>query len=56
MMGGDFAMAWDALTVLLVTGFTIGIVIAVVVGAIRIGWQLAPWIFGAAFLIWLFGG
>ena len=56
MMGGDLMMAWDALSVLIVTGFMIGIVIAVVVGAVRIGWALAPWIFGAAALLWLFGG
>ena len=56
MMGGDLTMAWDALSVLLVTGFTIGIVIAVVIGAAKIGWQLAPYILLAAALVWFFGG
>ena len=56
MMGGDLTMAWDALSVLIVTGFTIGIILAVVAGAIRIGWQLAPYVFVGALLLWFFGG
>ena len=55
-MAGDLTMAWDALSVLIVMGFTIGIVIAVVVGAIRLGWQLAPYVFIGAALVWFFGG
>ena len=47
---------WDVISVLLVTGLLIGIVAAVIVGAIRIGWQLAPWLVGIAFLVWMFGG
>jgi hypothetical protein len=30
----------------------IGIVCAVLIGAIRIGWQLAPWIIVGAFVVW----
>ena len=55
-MGGDLTMAWDAISVLIVTGFTIGIVLAVVAGAIKLGWQLAPYIFIGAALLWFFGG
>lgn len=55
-MNGDIQVAWDVLQVLIVMGFTIGIVLAVVVGAIKIGWQLAPYIFIAAALLWFFGG
>ena len=55
-MGGDLQLAWLALEPLIMLGFTIGIVIAVLVGAARIGWQLAPWIFVGAFLVWYFGG
>ena len=56
MMGGDLTAAWDALSVLIVTGFMIGIVFAVVAGAIKIGWQLAPYIFVGALILWIFGG
>lgn len=55
-MNGDLYAAWDVLSVLIVMGFTIGVVLAIVVGAIRIGWQLAPWLFVGALLIWFFGG
>ena len=55
-MGGDLSLAWDVLQPLLVMGFTIGVVFAVVAGAIKLGWQLAPWIFVGATLVWLFGG
>jgi Mg/Co/Ni transporter MgtE len=52
----QLANMWDIISVLLVTGLLIGIVAAVVIGAVRIGWQLAPWLVGFAFLVWLFGG
>ena len=55
-MNGDLYAAWDVLSVLIVMGFTIGVVVAIIVGAIRIGWQLAPWLFFGALLIWFFGG
>jgi len=55
-MNGDLYAAWDVLSVLIVMGFTIGVVVAIIVGAIRIGWQLAPWLFVGALLIWFFGG
>ncbi len=47
---------WDIISILVVAGLMLGIVAAVTVGAIRIGWSLAPWIIGAAFIIWYFGG
>lgn len=55
-MGGDFTLAWYALEPLIMMGFTIGVVLAVVFGAIRIGWSLAPWIVIGALLVWFFGG
>ena len=45
---------WDVISVLVVLGLLIGIVGAVFVGALRIGWQLAPWLVGAAFIVWFF--
>ena len=47
---------WDIISVLVVAGLMLGIIGAVTVGAIRIGWQLAPWIVIFAFLVWMFGG
>ena len=55
-MGGSFDLAWMTLEPLIIMGFTIGIVLAILFGAIRIGWQLAPYIFVGALLVWFFGG
>ena len=55
-MGGDFNLAWDVLQPLIYAGVTIGVVAAIIFGAIKIGWQFAPWIVGLAFLVWFFGG
>ena len=43
---------WDVMSVLIVLGLMIGIVLAVTIGAIRIGWNLAPWIVIGAFIVW----
>ena len=43
---------WDIMSVLIVAGLMLGIVGAVLFGAIRIGWQLAPWIVVGAFVVW----
>lgn len=53
-MGGDFALAWDWLVPLITVGFTVGVVLAVIFGAIRIGWKLAPWIVIGAAAVWFF--
>ena len=53
-MGGDFGLAWDAIQGLVVLGVTIGIVLAVVSGAFKIGWKFAPWICAVALAIWFF--
>ena len=55
-MGGDLQLAWDILQPLIILGFTVGVVLAVIAGAIKIGWQLAPYIFVGAALLWFFGG
>ena len=44
---------WDIMSMLIVLGLMLGIVGAVTFGAIRIGWQLAPWIVAGAFVVWL---
>jgi hypothetical protein len=43
---------WDIMSVLIVAGLMLGITAAVIFGAIRIGWQLAPWIVIGAFVVW----
>lgn len=55
-MSGDIQLAWDALQPLIVLGFTIGVVLAVIGGAIRMGWKFAPYIVLFALLVWFFGG
>lgn len=54
-MGGDIGLMWDALYPLIVTGITVGVVAAVIFGAIKVGWQFAPWIVGLALVVWFFG-
>mgnify|MGYP001066303239 CR=1 FL=1 len=51
-MNGDFQLAWDMLQPLIIAGFTIGVVMAIIFGAIKIGWQFAPYIFLGAMLVW----
>lgn len=55
-MNGDFSLAWDIVQVLIIIGFLIGVIGAVVIGSIRIGWQFAPWIVLISVIIYLFGG
>jgi len=45
---------FDMILGLLQLGFTVGVVVFVIVAAARIGWSIAPWVFGAAFLAYLF--
>ena len=45
---------WDIISVILVVGLLLGIVGAVFIGALRIGWQLAPYLVGVAFIVWFF--
>ena len=53
-MGGDLGLAWDVLQPLIYWGVTAGVVLAIIFGAIKIGWKFAPWIVGLAFLVWFF--
>ena len=55
-MSGDIQAAWAVLQILLMTGFVFGVIVAVIVGAIKIGWNLAPYIVIGAALVWFFGG
>ena len=54
-MGGDVDLAWEVLKPLIIGGVSAGVFLAVVFGAIKIGWKYAPWIVVGALLIWFFG-
>lgn len=55
-MNGDIGLAWELLQPLIIMGVTIGVVLAILFGFIRIGLKLAPWIVVAALAVWFFGG
>jgi hypothetical protein len=43
---------FDIFLGLLALGFSIAMVVIVIVAAAKIGWKLAPWILGLGFLAW----
>ena len=43
----------DIAIALLAMGFSIAMVVIVIVAAARIGWKLAPWILGLGLVAWL---
>jgi len=53
---GTFELVYDKLDLilhLLAMGFTIGVVIAVIVAGIRLGWKLMPYVFILGILAFL---
>jgi len=53
---GTFELLYDKLDVflhLVAVGFSIALVVGVVVASIRMGWTLWPWILGLGLLAWL---
>ena len=42
---------WSVLQPLIIMGITVGVVLAVIFGSIRIGWKFAPWIVVLGLLI-----
>lgn len=54
-MGGDVQTAIDVLVPLFIAGASIGVIVAVLAGSIRLGWKFAPYIVAIAFAIWFFG-
>jgi|TARA_B100000902_G_scaffold278318_1_gene264207 uncharacterized membrane protein len=52
-MVDQFVDKMDIVQALLAMGFTIGLVVIVIVAAAKIGWKLAPWILGAGLIAWL---
>ena len=55
-MGGDLELAWYVLQPLIIWSFTVGVVLAIIFGVIKLGWKYAPWIVVISALIWFFGG
>ena len=53
-MGGDFELAWTTLEWLALIGVMFGVVIGIVFGFAKLGFQYAPWIVAVAFLVWFF--
>jgi len=45
---------WDMITSLLSMGFTIALVIVVIVAAIKLGWKYWPWVLVAGALAFMF--
>ena len=43
----------DMLQGLLGMGFSIALVVVVIVAAVKLGWRFWPWVLGAGFLAWL---
>ena len=52
LMDGNFEFAWDVLQVLLVIGFMLGVIAAVVGGAFKIGSQFAWVVVVIAAIVW----
>lgn len=53
---GTFELLYDKLDVfmhLLALGFSIALVVGVIVASIRMGWTLWPWILGLGLIAWL---
>lgn len=44
---------WDLFLHLLAFGFTVAVVVAVIVAGVRLGWQMMPWILGLAVVAYL---
>ena len=45
----------NALIPLIQFAFLAAVVVFVIVAAVRVGWELAPWIFIGALIVYLFG-
>lgn len=54
-MNGDVQLAWDTFQILAIIGISIGVVLAIISSSIKIGLQLAPWIFIGALIVWFLG-
>ena len=44
---------WDMLVSLLGMGFSIALVVVVIVAAVKLGWRFYPWVLGVGLLAWM---
>ena len=44
---------WDMLISLLGMGFSIALVVVVIVAAVKLGWRFWPWVLGVGLLAWM---
>ena len=54
LMDGNFDLAWTTVEWLALIGVMFGIVLAIVFGFAKLGFQYAPWIVAVALLVWFF--
>ena len=48
----ELQIMWDMIVPLIIAGISIGIVLSIVAGSIKIGWKLAPYIVLISLVIW----
>jgi len=53
-MDGNLELAWTTIEILALIGVMFGIVLAIIFGFAKLGYQYAPWIVAIALLIWYF--
>ena len=53
-MDGNLELAWTTIEILAFIGVMFGIILAIVFGFAKLGYQYAPWIVAIALLIWYF--
>ena len=51
-MNGDYQLAWSIIEPLIWLGLGIGLVMAIMFGAIKLGWTYAPWLIAGCALVW----
>ena len=44
---------WDMLVSLLGMGFSIALVVVVIVAAVKLGWRFWPWVLGVGLIAWM---
>ena len=44
---------WNMLVSLLGMGFSIALVVVVIVAAVKLGWRFWPWVLGVGLLAWM---
>ncbi len=48
----ELQIMWDMIVPLIIAGISIGLVLSIVAGSIKIGWKLAPYLIVISLIIW----